>query len=100
MKPLKMMDPRWWLTSSLITIYSSNRKFNVSEALKELQRLDLTDENEGIYPTAAGFKIMDMNWPAGAVTGKVSDTISEGRPVQSTQVLLGTLDTILAYRMR
>ena len=91
----EMMDPRWWLTSSLITIYSSNRKFNVSEALKELQRLDLTDENEGsIYPTAAGFKIMDELTCRRGIVGFHSYYFEGGRPVQSTQVLLGALDTI------
>jgi hypothetical protein len=91
----KGMDPRWWLTPFLLTIYSPNRKLNASEALEQLQQLELAEENEGIvYPTAAGFSLMeDLAFRRGVI-GFHSYYFEEGKPVQSTQVLLGTLDSI------
>jgi len=42
---VKDTDPRWWLTPFLYSIYGLNRKINVSEELKQLQQLEIADEN-------------------------------------------------------
>lgn len=91
----KGMDPRWWLTPFLFKIYSPNRRLNVSEALKQLQELELTEENEGIvYLTAAGFTLADELTYRRGIVGFHSYYFEDGKPVQSTQVFLGTFESI------
>lgn len=91
----KGMDPRWWLTPFLYSIYGLNRNLDVPEALRQLQQLELAEENEGIvYPTLTGFSLMDELTCRRGIVGFHSYYFEGGKPVQSTQVLLGTLDTI------
>ena len=91
----KGMDPRWWLAPFLYSIHGLNRSLDVSGALKQLQQLELAEENEGtVYPTAAGFSLMEDLACRRGIVGFHSYYFEGGKPVQSTQVLLGTWDAL------
>ncbi|HBK53376.1 MAG TPA: hypothetical protein DDZ44_05525, partial [Syntrophomonas wolfei] len=82
------MEARWWLTPFLYHIYGLRRKIVVSDAVTQLQTFELVAENEGnVYPTEAGFILLDQLTFRRGIVGFHSFYFEEGKPVQSTQVL-------------
>lgn len=92
---VKGMDPRWCLTPFLYSIYGLNRTLDVPGALKQLQEVELVEVTEGnVYPTERGFLLLDDLTSRRGIVGFHSYYFEGGRPVQSTQVLLDTWDTL------
>lgn len=89
------MEPRWWLTAFLYGIYEPGRKMDISKALRQLQEIELVEENQGmVYPTKPGFTLMEELALRRGIVGFHSYYFDEEKPVQSTQVFLGTVDSI------